>query len=92
MKSFLVMAALMFAGAGSAAEFESKIECSVHLKPVGIYYTYCPKGSLMDANGTRVSHVGNSIFVTDQVRCVTPEVVCTTKPEKVQGEDLELED
>lgn len=85
MKHLLCLFALIcFTGAVQADE----IKCQVELKPVGIYYNYCPRGALMDANGTRVNIVGNSVFVDDRVRCVRPEVVCTKVEEKVDKQEL----
>ena len=91
MKKVLLVAAMLLCLPAMANVLEGELECEVTLKPVGIYYTYCPRGSLMDANGTRVNHVGNSIFVTDQVRCVTPVVSCQ-EIAKVPDTKAELEE
>jgi hypothetical protein len=76
MKKVLITALMLSCLPAMSNVLEGKLECEILLKPAGVYYTYCPRGTLMDANGTRVSHVGGSIFVTDQVRCVTPVVSC----------------
>lgn len=91
MKKVLLVAAMLLCLPVMANVLEGKLECEIVLKPVGVHYTYCPRGSLMDANGTRVSHVGGSIFVTDQVRCVTPVVSCQ-QVAKVPRAEAELEE
>lgn len=82
MKHLLTLIMLvMFAGAASAHE-----DCRIELKPRGVYYTYCPAGTLMDANGSRVIVFGNpirSIRIDDQVRCVEPVLNCKKVEELV---------
>jgi hypothetical protein len=68
----LLMLVIMIGTTANAHE-----KCEVQLKErKGIFYRYCPKGTVVVANGTRVSHVGNSIFVDDQLLCADLEVVC----------------
>lgn len=71
-KNLLCTIALIVA-AGTVHAHES---CKIELKPRGIYYRYCPPGTLMEANATWVNIVGNSVFVRDQIRCAEPVIVC----------------
>ena len=86
-KNLLILVALLFAIQGQTHEHT----CSIQLQSVGIYRTYCPPGTLMDANATRVQHINRSIFVQDQVRCVRPVLVCG-KDEEVLDTQEEFED
>ena len=84
-KSFLLIIVLILAVDASAHE----VKCEIELKPRGIYSRYCPAGTLMDANATRVNLVGAPrpiVFVYDDVRCVEPVIKCEKIEEEVDRE------
>lgn len=81
MKYFLALFSLLFA---MSAHAETK--CELTLKPVGIYYYSCPKGSLAD--GVDAFHPGPSPYPTVRVRCVQPVVECKDVEKEVVDEDI----
>lgn len=51
-----------------------KVECSLQLIPVGIYFNQCPRGTL--TTGVDAYHPGPSPWPQVRVACVKPKVIC----------------
>lgn len=69
MKNFFLLLSLLIAGTAFAGT-----ECKLNLVPVGIYYTSCPRGTLVD--GVDAYHPGPSPYPMVRVRCLEPRLEC----------------
>lgn len=86
LKSLILILLLLVAVDSSAHE----VKCEIELKPRGVWSRYCPAGTLMDANATRVNLSGGPrpiVFVYDDVRCVEPVIKCQKVEEEVDSID-----
>lgn len=74
MKNLLVIVMSLFAIGAIADE----VVCKVVTKPVGIYYTQCPKGTYTEGVDVWIPNP-NTAYPYVRVACVVPEVVCEIK-------------
>jgi len=77
MKYFVLVLLLLVAGPALASDLTDEVEakCRVEYVDTGVYYTYCPKGSVAEA--ARTSHSNPKFMPYTRVACVKPVIVCT---------------
>lgn len=71
MKSILITIACLFA----LNTFADEVKCRVATKPIGIYYTQCPKGAYTQGVDVWIPNP-NTPYPQVRVACVVPEIVC----------------
>jgi hypothetical protein len=69
---FLTLFSVLF----SFSLFAQELKCDIRLNYVGVYYNYCPVGTVSEAVDVRLSGSPQYPFVNVLLRCVKPEVVC----------------
>jgi hypothetical protein len=65
----------------------AETKCKLDLKPAGIYFTWCPAGTL--ATAVEALTIGQNHYARVRVQCVQPTVVCTDLREKELEKDNE---
>lgn len=74
MKNLILATACLF----SLNIHADELICKIVTKPVGIYYTQCPKGAYVEGADVWIPNP-NTAYPQVRVACVVPEVVCEIK-------------
>jgi hypothetical protein len=70
----LMMGLLMLFATSAYSHEDEIIQCNIRLRPIGIWYTQCPRGTLTDGVDVFVGQIPNARV---RVNCVKPEAICT---------------
>jgi len=86
-KAFAIITLMILAFDVAAHE---EVKCEIELKSRGVYFRYCPAGTVLDATSTTGNLSGGPyphLFLRTEVRCVEPVIIC----EKIVDSETEEE-